>query len=93
MPDEIQVGRTPHVASNCVSRGNELPQLNGGLPLPGPQLAKHITINPLNHGFLVNVGCQTFAVENVDALLHRLNVYLKDPAESERKWMAGEWKW
>jgi hypothetical protein len=70
---------------------------NGSSMPPLPPLAKplprQICINPLNHGFHVIVGCQAFAVESVDALLHRLNIYLKDPGEQERKWMAGEWKW
>lgn len=60
---------------------------------PLPPLKRPINIQPLNHGFLVNVGCQAFAVETVDALLHRLGVYLKNPYETEQKWLSGEWKW
>lgn len=73
--------------------------VDGRMPMPeAPQLAqrilpRQITVNPLHHGFYVVVGCQSFAVETVDSLLHRLGVYLKDPEGTEKKWLTGEWKW
>jgi hypothetical protein len=74
------------------------PQVQGtigdaSLPTPARPLPKPITIEPLNHGYAITVGCQRFAIETVDALLHRLNVYLKDPMETESRWLRGEWKW
>lgn len=89
---------TEHVAGISDGR-NPQQSINGGqaevapAPYPGSILPKQISITPLNHGFHVVVGCQVFAVETIDALLHRLSVYLKDPSETERRWMSGEWKW
>jgi hypothetical protein len=40
--------------------------------------AYQITIQQLDHGFLVNVGCKAFAIEDKDRLLARLNEYLSD---------------
>jgi len=59
---------------------------------PAPAIARPITIQSANHGFFVSVGCQSFAVESLDALLHRLGTYLRNPSEIEHKWLAGEWK-
>lgn len=61
--------------------------------LGGSALARMVVIEPINHGFIITCGCQRFAIETTEALLHRLNVYYKNPAETEKKWMAGEWKW
>jgi hypothetical protein len=62
-------------------------------PTPSPRpLPRQIQINSLNHGYHVIVGCQAFAVETVDGLLHRLGVYLKNPEQAEKNWMSGEWK-
>lgn len=62
-------------------------------PYPTSKKPRPIQIHLLDHGFNVTVGCQNFAVETVDALIHRLSVYLKAPAEQEAKWLSGEWKW
>lgn len=102
MPDEIVRGARPlNYGTDCPPQEVVNAGLNAGGQVPmnaPPQLGQHplprqININPLNHGFHVIVGCQAFAVETVDALLHRLGVYLKDPLETENKWMRGEWKW
>lgn len=73
------------------------PQVEGTIgnsPVPTARpLPKLIAIEPLNHGFAVTVGCQRFAIETVDALLNRLNVYLKNPVETENNWLRGDWKW
>ena len=47
---------------------------------------REINITPLNYGFIVKVGCQTFAIETTETLLDKLNGYLKDPTNVERKW-------
>ena len=71
---------------------------NSRMPMPDPPapsqrpLPRQIQINPLNHGYHVIVGCQAFAVENVDSLLHRLGIYLKNPEQAEKNWLTGEWK-
>lgn len=87
-------------AENRYGEGNAQyarPQVEGTIgndPLPTSRpLPRSIAIDPLNHGFAVTVGCQRFAIESVDALLHRLNVYLKNPMETESMWLRGDWKW
>lgn len=47
---------------------------------------RQINIEPLNYGFIVRVGCQTFAIETPDKLIEKLTGYLKDPSTVERKW-------
>lgn len=80
----------PGEADSSLSRGMSSPQGTNAQPLS--PMPRPVSIQPVNHGFVVTVGCQTFAVETVDALLHRLSVYLKNPSEAEAKWLSGEWK-
>ncbi len=47
-----------------------------------------ISINPLNSGYMVKVGCQSVAVETTEKLIDMLNKYLTDPSEFERKWYS-----
>ncbi len=42
----------------------------------GPTVARVIQIEPVNHGYVVTINCQKFAVESKEALLHRLGQYL-----------------
>lgn len=70
----------------------------GGAGCPAPtagvsaQHGRTITIRPLNYGYEVTVGCQTFAIETVDSLLGNLDTYLRNPAEIEKKWLAGKYQ-
>ncbi len=47
---------------------------------------REVHIKPLNSGYLVNVGCQTVAVETTETLLKALGEYLNNPSEFERNW-------
>jgi hypothetical protein len=47
-----------------------------------------ISINPLNSGYMVKVGCQSVAVESTEKLIDMLNKYLTDPADFEKKWYS-----
>ena len=47
---------------------------------------REVNIRPLSSGYLVNVGCQSVAVETTEKLLSTLGDYLNDPAGFERKW-------
>jgi hypothetical protein len=49
-------------------------------------LIRQINIEPLNYGFMVRIGCQTFAIETPDKLIEKLTGYLKDPNTVEKKW-------
>lgn len=61
-------------------------------PPRAPNLARPIQIEQLNHGYIVTVGCQKFAIENREALLHRLASYLSNPEQIEREWQSGKLK-
>lgn len=90
-----------HVAS--IQRGE--PQYNGGRvtaagyeerafdypqPNQATQIRREIKIRPIDHGYIVTVGCQTFAIDSLDKLIRNLDHYLKDPVLIEEKWMAKE---
>ena len=51
--------------------------------------AREINIRPLNYGYVVNIGCQTFAIESVEKLVSNLEKYLNSPNETEKEWFSG----
>lgn len=61
-------------------------------PPKAPNIARPIQIEQLNHGYIVTVGCQNFAIENREALLHRLASYLSNPEQIEKEWQSGKLK-
>ena len=62
---------------------------NDPQPLAAATQAREINIRPLNHGYVVNIGCQTFAIESVDKLVSNLEKYLNSPIETEKEWFSG----
>ena len=58
-------------------------------PLTTLSLAREINIRPLHHGYVVNIGCQTFAIESIEKLIINLETYLKNPNETEKEWLSG----
>lgn len=59
-------------------------------PPPQPNRIREIRINQLDHGYMVTCGCQTFAIENADKLINKLNQYLHDPQATEDKYYKKE---
>lgn len=53
---------------------------------------RSISIETLNYGWVIRVGCQSFAIENPEKLTKYLLMYLKNPLEVSEKWMAKEFK-
>ena len=47
---------------------------------------REINIQSLDYGYIVNVGCQSYAIEGIEKLITNLEAYLKDPNMVERKW-------
>ena len=45
-----------------------------------------ISIYPLDYGYMVEIGCQKFAIENVENLIERLSAYLRTPQEVITQW-------
>lgn len=45
-----------------------------------------ITIEPLDYGYKVRVGCQTFAIESTETLVSKLNKYFENPQKMVQEW-------
>jgi hypothetical protein len=56
----------------------------------GPSKIRQISIREVNRGYIVEVGCHTFAFSTPDELADKISAYLKDPNGVERKWFNGE---
>ncbi len=50
---------------------------------------REISIKQVNYGYIVNVGCHTFAIESVAKLSDMLNKYLLQPNVTEKLWYDG----
>ena len=48
-----------------------------------------VIIKELDLGYIVKVGCQSFAIESKSKLLTLLTEYLSDPKATEKKWNEG----
>lgn len=61
--------------------------VGNGTPHPKPDNnIRDIQITQLNHGYVVAVGCQRFAIENSSTLIAKLSEYILNPADTEQKW-------
>lgn len=49
-----------------------------------------INIRAVDRGYMVEVGCKTFAISETSELISHLTEYLKDPAKTHKKFFAGE---
>jgi hypothetical protein len=48
---------------------------------------REIKITQLDYGYIVIVGCNSFAIETADKLIKKLTQYIKQPQEIEQKWL------
>ena len=55
----------------------------------GPGRVRDISISQVNYGYIVKVGCHTFAFETADRLIEKLGTYLKEPNKTESRWYKG----
>lgn len=52
---------------------------------------KHeVKISQLDYGYVVSVGCKSFAIETPEKLLAYLTEYITKPGETEKKFYAKE---
>ena len=58
----------------------------------GHEKAREVSIEQLDYGYRVRVGCQVFALQELNTVLSLLAEYLKSPDEVETKWRNGELK-
>ena len=49
-----------------------------------------VIIEPLSSGYTVTVGCQTFAIENVESLISKLSAYLRNPQQVATEWQQSK---
>ncbi|MDA3781025.1 MAG: hypothetical protein PF487_12510 [Bacteroidales bacterium] len=94
--DKIQRRRSVDSENNMSDAGLKVPDAalesteeDIGSVSGGSGIAK-ITINSLDYGFNVKIGCMNFAVETVEKLITNLEAYLKDPQKTETKWMKNK---
>lgn len=71
-----------------VDRGRQLAE--APTPTGNNPKIRSINIEQLDLGYVVRVGCQSFAIETADKLLLAMAEYLKSPAEVEKKWFEGK---
>ena len=50
----------------------------------------NITIKEIDRGYIVEVGCKSFAFDNKQIMMNYLNIYLNDREGSEEKFNKGE---
>lgn len=58
----------------------------GPTPSRGQNKIRDTTIHQVNHGYIVNVGCHTFALSTKEELLTKLIGYINDPDKVEENW-------
>lgn len=47
---------------------------------------KKIIIDKLDYGYVIKIGCQSFAIESEKKVLSGLTTYLNNPSEEEKRW-------
>lgn len=56
----------------------------------GSNHIRNISIQQLSSGYLVNVGCNSVAVETPEKLIKNLTAYITNPSKFERKWFEND---
>lgn len=59
-------------------------------PIGNDKKMREFTVKPLSYGYIVVVGCTSFAIETKEQLINKLTDYIKYPEDTEKKWFAGE---
>jgi hypothetical protein len=71
--------------SNRVLREPEMPPA-----AKSENAIRAIIIRQLNRGYVVEVGCQTFAIGTSGELISKLTEYISEPEKTEKKWFNKE---
>jgi hypothetical protein len=53
------------------------------------QMMREVAIRQLNYGYVVNVGCKSFAFETSEKLIENLIAYINNPDKVEEDWRRG----
>ena len=73
-PDQYRCVSNQEVAAPTPVQANKIRQIN---------------IEEVNRGFIVRVGCHTFAISTRSELTTKLTEYINEPDKTEQKWYAG----
>ncbi len=72
-------------ATNSAYTGTMAPNPLGDAQTPRSSNEKerifNIIIRELDHGYIIEVGCKTFAIESAERLMTLLNMYIISPAK------------
>jgi hypothetical protein len=75
-------------------RGNDYGATLSEAPLMGNSSNENkirpIQIDQLNRGYVVRVGCHSFAIADAPELIAYLTTYISDPNKTEKNWFAGK---
>jgi hypothetical protein len=71
--------------SDCRLEEAPVPTLDRGV-----NKIRQINIEEVNRGFVVRVGCHTFAISTKAELTTKLTEYINEPDKTEKKWYAGD---
>ena len=82
---DVYDGPTEHVQSEYAGE-----TARGDGPLIARSTPYNISIKPLDYGYEVSVGCQTFAVEKPSTLGNFITEYLTNPKKTTKHWYANE---
>jgi hypothetical protein len=65
--------------------------LRAGIAPPMPENhIRQILIRQLNHGYIVEVGCQVLAIESASKLISLFAEYVNNPVATEAKHRSGK---
>lgn len=53
------------------------------------QRINEISITEVDRGYIVRVGCKTFAISSKEELIEKLIGYINNPKDTERKYYEG----
>lgn len=62
------------------------------MPRLEPYRVKHIRIDSADYGCQLSIGCQTFCLESPEKALRIVTLYLSNPEQVERDYLAGKIK-
>jgi hypothetical protein len=75
------------IQDNC--RSEQPCEVRNDCAVETPQNAnkiRQINIEEVNRGFIVRVGCHTFAISTKVELTTKLTEYINEPDKTEKKW-------
>lgn len=80
----LSVCRPEQPMERCVDKAS--------IPTPdrGGNKIRQINIEEVNRGFIVRVGCHTFAISTKAELTTKLTEYINEADKTEKKWYAGD---